>query len=307
MLLARANTAQQRARDALVALAQALPTRDSSSITDKLDKAEAEQKQAKAVLNELEAANSASVSPAEARGILGDEDDEKLRKYGDMICKAAEMLEKKREQAQKQKKWLRNGHKLLLGLLTLCGVVLSLDVVRTALGVAEDSHLLLALGTLAVSCQVSVQALATSRGHLRDTAQEHRDMAQKLYERAQWVAIAKANGKAAEDIKRAIGNAQRPLDLVALWLGLLVAAVKEDMEEKEAPVQEFSEAEHKLGSILNALEKEPEGHGDMAEELKEVRAALKRQMEGTGRGHGGGAVTLRGTGNHLALGTPRPL
>ncbi|XP_032939991.1 uncharacterized protein LOC117009771 [Catharus ustulatus] len=274
-LLERAKTAQKNALNALVALAEALPKQNSSSITDKLDKAKAEQKQAEAVLEELKVANNAVVGPAEARGTLGDEDDEELRRNANKAEKEAERLEEEKEWAQQYQKWLRAGHGLALGLLALCGVLLSLDSVRTALGVTKDNQLLVALGVVAVSCQVAAQALGTSRRHLGDTANDNRAMARRLRNRAQQVKGARDNAEAAKDTRGKIANAKAPLERVTKDLKGLVDAVDQDMVEG-VPQEghEFRKAEQFLEDMLVTP---AEQYRNVTQRLQNAHMVLRRQ------------------------------
>ncbi|KAF4792257.1 hypothetical protein TURU_123066 [Turdus rufiventris] len=278
-VLERANTARRQTWDVLLALAWALPKSNSSSVSDLLDEAEDELKESKAVLQELKEAKKAVPAPAVARGTLGDEDDKELQENAKEVGKVAKELEEQKEQAKQCQKWLQIGHGVTLGLMVLCGFVLSLDAVRTALGMAEDSHLLLALGTVAVSCQVAAQALGTSQRHLGDTAREHRDTTQRLRDRARRVATARDNARVAAAARGDIASALRSLSEVTEWLRMLVAAVNEDLETEATPGQEFSEAERKLKDILVALEKASGRHSEgMAEELKELSKPLLKSL-----------------------------
>ncbi|KAF4795689.1 hypothetical protein TURU_090960 [Turdus rufiventris] len=277
-LLERANTAWQQTWDALLALAKALAAWNSSSVPDPLaevqaalSRAEYEKEQAQEVLKDLEDAMEDVPAPAEARGTLGDEDDKELWKNAKELEEVAKELEEQKERAKQWHKWLQTGHVLAMGLVALCGGLLSLESIRTALGVAEDNHVLLALGMVAVSCQVAAQALGTSWRQLHATAREHRDKAQKLYEHAQGVRTAKAKAKDATTNRGKIVSALRPLKEVTRWLGMLAATVNEDLETKVTPGQKFNEAENKLRIILKASEKASARHGDMAQRLQKAR------------------------------------
>ncbi|KAL2303363.1 hypothetical protein Nmel_008628, partial [Mimus melanotis] len=93
--------------------------------------------QAQVALEELKEARKAEVAPAVARGTLGDEDEQELRHQGDLAEAAAATLEQEEERARQCQSWLRAGHGLAVGLMVLCGAVLSLDSARAALGVSE--------------------------------------------------------------------------------------------------------------------------------------------------------------------------
>ncbi|KAF4805488.1 hypothetical protein TURU_000800 [Turdus rufiventris] len=301
-LLKQANTVQKEAQDALVALAKALQTQNN--ITKALAEAETQKKEAEAIVEKLKEANSDVVGPAEARGTLGDEDDQQLQSFGDLIGKEAERLEEQEKRAQQWHRRLQAGHVLAMGLVAVCGALLSVEAIRTGLGVAEDSHLLVALGGVAVSCQVAAQALGTSQRHLGDAARQHRVMAQRLCDRARRVRTARDNAATAADTKGKIASALKPLKNVIQWLGNLVTAVDMDMKPGTTPGQRvFPKASVELENILEDLG-ELETHGVLAQRLQTVRDDLERQREGTGRGHGGGAVTSRDAGELLALGTP---
>ncbi|KAF4792256.1 hypothetical protein TURU_123062 [Turdus rufiventris] len=277
--LTKANTAWQQAWDALVALAEALLTQNSNSIKRALDKAKDKQDQAQVALEDLEVAKKALKTPAEARGTLGDEDEKKLLTKADEVEQEAKRLEEEKEWTQKYQKWLRTGHGVALGLVALCGVLLSVEAIRTVLGMAKDNQLLLALGTVAVSWQVSAQALATSQRQLHATARQHRDTAEGLRDRARQVTTAKANAKAATDARGNIENAQVPLRKVTWCLEKLMAAVNMDRESKR---QKFTEAEWVIEDILVDLRKASDGNKKMAQRLQKVYDELARQGGGTG-------------------------
>ncbi|TRZ08580.1 hypothetical protein HGM15179_018528 [Zosterops borbonicus] len=304
---------------ALVALAEALVA--PGSIPTVLDQAKAVLGQAQVALKGLEVARKALVAPAVALGTLGDEDPEWLQKYGASFEAAAAALECEERRARRCQRRFRTGHELAMGMMVLCAAVLSLDSVRAALGVAEDSHLLLALATVVVSCQVAWQGLGTSRRHLATAADNQRDVAQRLRHRAGLAVKAKDNAKSAMATNEATAAVLGQLEKVTLALETLVAAVTQDREVTPwgTQGQGFPNAAQALEDILVDLRESGQGHGEMARRLEVAWRALVGQGQGQGQDgdtgvalsppwHGDTRVTLGtlGTPHVFPLGTPGP-
>ncbi|XP_056366268.1 uncharacterized protein LOC130262812 [Oenanthe melanoleuca] len=282
--LAHASTARHRALEALRALAEALGT--PSSVPSALARAEEELARARGALEELRAARKAELGPAVARGELGDEDEEELRRVAAVAEEAAAVLQREEERARRGQRWLWAGHGLAVGLMVLCGAVLSLDAARAALGVSQDSHLLLALAAVAVSCRVALQALATSRRHLSAAAREHRATAQRLRQRARRAATARASSGATAATGAASAAVLARLEEVTHHLGTLVAAVRRDTAVTPWGTwqQEFRETRRALGDIVVALGTPEEGHEELARQLEGALGALGARGQGQGQG-----------------------
>ncbi|XP_064262004.1 uncharacterized protein LOC135291674 [Passer domesticus] len=248
--VATAEAARHRALAALVALAEALGTPDSVPVA--LAEAEAALRQAQGALKGLEAAREAAVAPAVALGTLGDEDEQRLRHLVAKAEEAAAALGREEGRARQWQRWLRAWHGVTMGLMVLCAAVLSLDSARTALGVTDDGHLLLALTVVAVSCEVALRGLGTSRRHLANAAGHQRDMALRLHDRAQQVAANRASAEAATATNRATADALGQLEKVTRALKELVEAVNQDREETPWGTrrQGFPSAAKELGRIV---------------------------------------------------------
>ncbi|XP_041568599.2 uncharacterized protein [Taeniopygia guttata] len=268
---------RRRALVALVALAEALGTPDS--VPAALAEAEAALGQAQEAQRGLERAQEAAVAPAVALGTLGDEDEQWLRQLGAVAKAAAAALEREERRARRCQRWLRAGHGLAVGLMVLCGAVLSLDSARTALGVSEDSHLLLALAAVAVSCEVAWRGLGTSRRHLATAASHQRDMALRLRDRARRVAAARASAEAAAATNEATADVLGRLEEVTQALGTLVTAVTQDREVTPwgTQGQGFPRAARALGDILVGLGTLREGHEEVTPRLEAAQRALVGQ------------------------------
>ncbi|XP_059727633.1 uncharacterized protein LOC132340578 isoform X1 [Haemorhous mexicanus] len=275
--VAPAVAARDRARVALVALAEALGTPDS--VPTALAEAEAALSQAQAALKGLEGARQAAVGPAMARGTLGDEDEQRLRQLGAKAEEAAAQLEREERRARQCQHWLRAGHGLTMGLMVLCVAVLSLDSVRTTLGVTEDCHLLRALTVVAVSCEVALWRLGTSRRHLATAAGHQRDMALSLHDRAQQVAATRASAKAAADTNKDSAVVLGPLTKVTQALGKLVDAVTQDRGVTPWGTREqgFPTAAQELKDIIVASGTWGVGHEEVTRRLEAAHRALVGQ------------------------------
>ncbi|XP_077047300.1 uncharacterized protein LOC143695945 [Agelaius phoeniceus] len=275
--VAPAVAARHRALAALVALAEALGTPDS--VPTALAEAEAALSQAQVALRGLEGAREAMVAPAVALGTLGDEDEQRLRQLGAVAEAAAATLEGEERRARRCQHWLRAGHGLTMGLMVLCGAVLSLDSARAALGVAEDSHLLLALAVVAVSCEVAWRNLEASRRHLVTAVRHQQDMALRLRDRARRVAATRASAEATAATNEATADVLGRLEEVTQALGTLVAAVTRDREVTPWGTrgQGFPSAARALGDIVVALGTSGEGHEEVTRRLEVAQGALAGQ------------------------------
>ncbi|XP_041343895.1 uncharacterized protein LOC121364577, partial [Pyrgilauda ruficollis] len=272
--VAPAVAAQDRALAALVALAEALGTPDSVPVA--LAEAEAALSQAQVAMKGLEAAQEAAVAPAVALGTLGDEDEQRLWWLAAMAEAAAAALGREEERARRWQRWLRAGHGVTMGLMVLCGAVLSLDSARAALGVTEDCHLLLALTVVAVSCEVAWRGLGTSRRHLATAADHQRDMALRLRDRARRVAATRASAEAAAATNEATADALGRLEKVTRDLKTLVAAVNQDREVTPWGTrgQGFPSAARALGDIVGTWR---EVDKEVARRLEAAHRALVGQ------------------------------
>ncbi|XP_063037782.1 uncharacterized protein LOC134432798 [Melospiza melodia melodia] len=172
-----------------------------------------------------------------------------------------------------------------MGLMGLCGTVLSLDSARTALGVTEDSQMLLALTVAAVSCQMAWRDLGTSRRHLATAAGHQRDMAQRLHDRAQQVAAARASAKATTATNEVTADVLGQLEEVTRALGRLVDAVTRDREVTPWGTrgQGFRNTALALKDIIKCLARWREGHEEVMWKLE----AAHRVLVGPGEGQAG--------------------
>ncbi|KAM6993503.1 uncharacterized protein RBU47_014817 [Passerculus sandwichensis] len=166
-----------------------------------------------------------------------------------------------------------------MGLMVLCGTVLSLDSARTALGVTEDGQLLLALTVVAVSCEVAWRGLGTSRRHLATAAGHQRDMAQRLHDRARQVAAARASAEAAAATNEVTAGVLGQLEEVMEALETLVAAVTRDREVMLCGTrgQGFHRVAEALREIIEGSARWRGGHKEVTRRLEVAYRALVGQ------------------------------
>ncbi|XP_064255506.1 uncharacterized protein LOC135286323 [Passer domesticus] len=221
----------------------------------------------------------AAVAPAVALGTLGDEDEQRLRRLRTMAEAAAAALGREEGRHGSGSAGCGLGTGVTMGLMVLCAAVLSLDSARSALGVAEDSHLLLALTVVAVSCEVAWRGLETSRRHLATAAGHQQDMALRLRDRARRVAATRASAEATAATNEATADVLGRLEEATLNLGKLVAAVTRDREVTPWGTrrQGFPSAARELGDIVVAL-------GTSGEEQEVVRRLEVAQGALAGQG-----------------------
>ncbi|XP_048149293.1 uncharacterized protein LOC125320923 [Corvus hawaiiensis] len=253
--VARSGAVRDRTLEALVDLAEALGT--AATIPEVLAQAKAVLAEAQETRQQLHKALWDAWTPpvATESSVDKDEDEELLRHGGAEAERAAQRLEKEQERLQGWQRWLRAGQGAAMGLTVLCAAVLALDSVRAALGVTKDAQLLLALGSVAVVCEVAAWGLGTSRRHLATAAAQQRDTAQRLRDRARQVVAARAAAEATRATAAAIGAAMGRLEMAMDALKRLVAAVAED--RKVTPwgtvAQGFPESARVLEDIVVAL------------------------------------------------------
>lgn len=259
-----------RAVRALVTLAEALGTPDN--VRNALSSAEATLSEAQGTVQKLEEVLAESL---ESSGPLGDEDEEWLRRVGDVAEAAAREYEREQERLRKCQHWLRAGQSVAMGLMVLCAAVLSLDSARAALGVSEAGGLQLSLGAVGVFCEVALRGLGTSQRHLATVASEQRKMAQSLRDRARQVAIARATTQARKNAAKTINDVLGRLYDVTNALKELVTAVTEDMKGTpgQAWVQGFPNAVQALGFAVLALGTSGDGD-EVARRLEVAQATL---------------------------------
>ncbi|XP_068855009.1 uncharacterized protein [Aphelocoma coerulescens] len=272
--VAQSRDVRDRALAALVGLAEALGT--AATIPEALEQAKAVLAEAQEALQRLHEALWHAWTPPVATepSVAKDEDEELLRHGGAEAERAAEKLQKEQERLQGWQRWLRAGQGAAMGLTVLCAAVLSLDSVRAALGVTKDSQLLLALGTVAVLCEVSAWGLGTSWRHLATAAAHQRDTAQRLRDRARQVVAARAAAEATRATAAAITAALGRLERATGALRRLVAAVTED--RKVTPwgtmAQGFPESARVLEDIVVALG--TSGDREDKEVMRKLKVAL---------------------------------
>ncbi|XP_031953857.1 uncharacterized protein LOC116438939, partial [Corvus moneduloides] len=254
--VAQSGAVRDRTLKALVDLAEALGT--AATIPKVLAEAKAVLDKAQETRQQLHKALWDTWTPpvATESSVDKDEDEELLLHGGAEAERAAQRLEKEQERLQGWQRWLRAGQGAAMGLTVLCAAVLALDSVRAALGVTKDAQLLLALGSVAVVCEVAGRGLGTSRRHLATAAAQQRETAQRLRDRARQVVAARAAAEATRATSAAIGAAMGRLERAMDALKRLVAAVAED--GKVTPwgtvAQGFPESARVLEDIVVALE-----------------------------------------------------
>lgn len=144
---------------------------------------------------------------------------------------------------------------------------MSLDVVREALGVTQESHLVPALATVALVCQVALWGAGTSKHHLATAAGHQRHQAIRYRRLACDAAAATAATTEATKAIAAANGTLEQLEEVAGHLRSLVDAVTEDLEV----AQGFPASAQALGDAVVAL--------GTAMEDKEGAQRLARALE----------------------------
>lgn len=235
-----ASAATSRALQALVALAEALGM--PAAVPAARDEAEEAAAEAEEALKGLDAALAAALTAKavatpglEARGIY--------RVLEALSNAGVQELEREQKRNRRQRKLLVVLRNFALGLLLLCTPLLSLDAVREALGVTQESHLVSCLATVLLLCQVAMWATDRSGHHLAAAIERQRHQATR-YRHLGHAAVTDVT-----EATRAASVAQGMLEEVANHLHDLVEAVERDLMEARG----FPDSTRALGTAVVAL------------------------------------------------------
>ncbi|XP_037227976.1 uncharacterized protein LOC119140579 [Falco rusticolus] len=246
--VASATEASGRALQALTRLAEALGTPETVP---------AVLEEVKMVLAEVETAlarlNAALVAALEVAAVTemppGLNVEGLYRALGAAADANASELERELSQNRRRRRGLWVTRSVAFVLMLVCAPLLSLDVVREALGVTQECHLVPCLATVTLVCQVALWGAGTSQRHLATAASHQRQQATR-YRRLAWdtAAATAATGQATQAIAAArvtLGTSEE----VAAHLKSLVDSVTEDLEMARG----FPTSARALGDIVVAL------------------------------------------------------
>ncbi|XP_040437286.1 uncharacterized protein LOC121082011 isoform X3 [Falco naumanni] len=246
--VASATEASGRALQALTRLAEALGTPETVP---------AVLEEVKMVLAEVETAlvrlNAALVAALEVAAVTemppGLNVEGLYRALGAAADANASELERELRQNRRRRRGLWVTRSVAFVLMLVCAPLLSLDVVREALGVTQECHLVPCLATVTLVCQVALWGAGTSQRHLATAASHQRHQATR-YRRLAWdtAAVTAATGRATQAIAAArvtLGTSEE----VAAHLRNLVDSVTEDLEMARG----FPASARALGDIVVAL------------------------------------------------------
>jgi len=125
----------------------------------------------------------------------------------------------------------------------------SLDAVRAALGVTQESHLVPCLATVALLCQVALWGAGTSKRHLATAAARQRHQALRYRRLARATAAAATEATEAAEATAAANATLGVLEEVTGHLRALVDAVTQDLEVARG----FPASARALGDAVVAL------------------------------------------------------
>ncbi|XP_054039781.1 uncharacterized protein LOC128901678 [Rissa tridactyla] len=228
--VASAAVASRQALQALVGLAEALGTPGTVVTAAALAEAKAALEEAEAALAGLEAALVAAMAATAATPTPGLDAEGLYRALAVAADASAKELEQELRRNRRRRWGLWLVRTVTLVLMLLCVPLLSLDVVREALGVTQESHLVPSLATVALVCQVALWGTGTSKRHLATAASHQRHQAHR-YRRLAWDTAAAA--AATTEATKAIADANVTLGMleeVTDHLRTLVDAVTQDLE-----------------------------------------------------------------------------
>ncbi|KAM6228671.1 uncharacterized protein M6G45_016289 [Spheniscus humboldti] len=254
--VASATAASGQALQALVGLAEALgsPETVAAALAD-AKAALAEAEAARVRLEEaLEAAvaAAAAVTPTPGLNAKG-----LYLALGVAANASASQLERELSRNRRHRWGLRVLRNVALGLLLLCAPLLSLDVVREALGVTQENHFVPSLATVALICQVALWGMGTSKRHLATAASHQRHQALRYRRLARDTAAATAASTEATEAITATNATLGMLEDVASHLRTLVDAVTLDLEVARgfpASTQALGDAVVALGTAMGDKE-----------------------------------------------------
>ncbi|XP_074423788.1 uncharacterized protein LOC141735144 isoform X2 [Larus michahellis] len=250
--VASAAAASRQALQALAGLAEALGTPGTVVTAAALAEAKAALEEAEAALAGLEAAlvaAMATVATAAATPTPGLDAEGLYRALAVAADASAKELEQELRRNRRRRWGLWLVRTVTLVLMLLCVPLLSLDVVREALGVTQESHLVPSLATVALVCQVALWGTGTSKRHLATAASHQRHQAHR-YRRLAWDTAAAA--AATTEATKAIADANVTLGMleeVTDHLRTLVDAVTQDLEMGQG----FPASARALGDTVVAL------------------------------------------------------
>ncbi|XP_051499771.1 uncharacterized protein LOC127396194 isoform X2 [Apus apus] len=261
-----------RALRALAGLAEALGA--PGTVAAALAEAEAALAEAEAAVRRLEAelvssvAAAAPVAPTPGLNVEG------LYRLLEAMAKAtAEELDRelKRNRRRRRALWLLRTSAVVL--MVVCAPLLALDVVREALSMTQESHLIPCLAAVALVAQVALWGAETSKHHLSEATSLQHCQAQRYQHLAQdaaaaAAAAAAATAQAAQDITN-VHVTLGVLEEVTSHLRALVDAVIQDQEAGRG----FPTSTRALGDAVVALGTVM-GDKEMTEKLTRALEAL---------------------------------
>ncbi|KAM6364634.1 uncharacterized protein J5M81_015455 [Pluvialis apricaria] len=255
--VASARAASRQALQALAGLAEALGT--PGTVAAALASAEAALASAEAALAGLEAALVAAVAVAAvlATPTPGMDAEGLYRALGAAADAGAAELERELSRNRRRRWGLWVVRNVAVVLMLFCAPLLSLDVVREALGVTQESHLIPCLGVVALVCQVALWGAGTSKRHLATAASHQRHQALRYRRLARDTAAATAATTEATEAIAAANATLGMLEEVVGHLKTLVDAVTQDLEMARgfpASARALGDAVVALGTVMGDKE-----------------------------------------------------
>ncbi|CAM9138183.1 unnamed protein product [Bubo scandiacus] len=263
--VAWAKAVLDRAMGALVGLAEALGT--PGMVTKALAEAKAvleDAEEARERLNTVLVETMAAAAPViptpgvNAEGVYG--------ALGALAAARAAELERELRQNRRRRRVLRVVRDVTIVLMLLCTPLLSLDVVREALGLTQENELVTSLATVIITCQAALYGTETAERHLATAISHQRQQADRYRHRARAIA---AVTKATTEATTAFNDTLGTLEEVTRQLRTLVDAVTQDLEM----AQGFPASAQALGDIVMALATEM-GDKEGTQRLARAREAL---------------------------------
>ncbi|KAM9266879.1 uncharacterized protein FYN16_006088 [Cariama cristata] len=255
--LASATAASERALRALVALAEALGTAGTVAVA--LDEAKEVLTEVEEVLVRLET-ELVTMMAAVARmapPTPGLNAESLYRALGAAADASASELERELRRNRRRRWTLWMGRNIALVLMIFCALLLSLDVVREALGLTQESHLVPCLATVVLVCQVALWGAGTSKRHLATAASHQRHQAIRYRHLARDSAAATATTTESTEAIAAANATLGMLEEVTSHLRTLMDAVTQDLEVARgfpASAQALGDAVVALGTVMGDKE-----------------------------------------------------
>ncbi|XP_074786753.1 uncharacterized protein LOC141972686 [Athene noctua] len=185
---------------------------------------------------------------------------------GTLAAARAAELERELRQTRRRRRVLRVARDIAIVLMLLCTPLLSLDVVREALGVTQESEFVTALATVIITCQAALYGTETAQRHLATALSDQRQQADHYRHRARAIAaVTKATAETTTTFSDTLGT----LEEVTRQLRTLVDAVTQDLELDQG----FPASAQALGDIVVALATEM-GDKEGMQRLARAREAL---------------------------------